>query len=165
MPKPKPKSKVGPTKVIQRKRSTQSEHLQSNDKIFGSPTSSSSSHNNNSNGNCSYNDLFYFSLGGKGGKGRMSNLKHVTDDEEFRGQIKFAGDDLIVVDFYTTWCGPCRQMESVVQSLAMKYPNVLFLKVDADQCFETAMQHDVKGVPLFVLYRSAHILDRVQVCI
>jgi len=60
----------------------------------------------------------------------MSNLKHISDDEEFNSHLKSVGDDLTVVDFYTTWCGPCKQMEPVLQSLSMKYPRVLFLKVN-----------------------------------
>lgn len=59
----------------------------------------------------------------------MSNLKIVADDEEFNATLKGAGDDLVVIDFYTTWCRPCKTMEPVLEAMAIHYPKALFMKV------------------------------------
>jgi thiol-disulfide isomerase/thioredoxin len=66
----------------------------------------------------------------------MSNLKQVIDDEEFNALMSSVGDDLAVLDFHTSWCGPCKQMEPFIQSLSMKYPRILFLKVQLSVLFQ-----------------------------
>ncbi|ODM94509.1 Thioredoxin-like protein 1 [Orchesella cincta] len=92
----------------------------------------------------------------------MSNIKIVADDDEFNAVIKAAGDDLVVIDFFTTWCRPCRSMEPVFEEMAMRYPKVIFLKVDADKCFDTAMSYRVTGVPYFVIYFNKMVVETVQ---
>lgn len=59
----------------------------------------------------------------------MSNLKIIADDEEFDATLKGAGDDLVVIDFYTTWCRPCKTMEPVLEAMSIHYPKALFMKV------------------------------------
>ncbi|CAL8117864.1 unnamed protein product [Orchesella dallaii] len=92
----------------------------------------------------------------------MSNIKIVADDEEFNAVMKASGDDLVVIDFFTTWCRPCRSMEPVFEEMAMRYPKVMFLKVDADKCFDTAMSYRVTGVPFFVIYFNKMVVETVQ---
>ncbi|MBO4813680.1 MAG: thioredoxin family protein [Muribaculaceae bacterium] len=57
---------------------------------------------------------------------------------------------LTVIDFYATWCGPCKAMAPIVEKMKKKYPNVVFKKVDIDQDQELAMQYQVDAVPTFV---------------
>ena len=57
---------------------------------------------------------------------------------------------LTVIDFYATWCGPCKVMAPIVEKMKAKYPNVEFKKVDIDQEQELTMQYQVDAVPTFV---------------
>ena len=57
---------------------------------------------------------------------------------------------LTVIDFYATWCGPCKAMAPIVEKMKAKFPNVEFKKVDIDQEQELAMQYQVDAVPTFV---------------
>lgn len=94
----------------------------------------------------------------------MSNLKIVNDDDEFSLLLKNAADDdLVVIDFFTTWCKPCRTMEPVFETMALHYPKALFLKVDADKCFNSAMSYKVAGVPFFVIYFNKTVVETIQV--
>ena len=62
-----------------------------------------------------------------------------------KGDVK-----LTVIDFYATWCGPCKAMAPIVEKMKEKYPNVEFKKVDIDQEQELAMQYQIDAVPTFV---------------
>lgn len=58
---------------------------------------------------------------------------------------------LTVIDFYATWCGPCKTMTPIVEKMKAKFPNVEFKKVDIDQEQEMAMQYQIDAVPTFIL--------------
>ena len=74
----------------------------------------------------------------------------VTDDASASTEAPVADAKLTVIDFYATWCGPCKTMAPVVEKMKKKYPNVEFKKVDIDQEQELAMQYQVDAVPTFV---------------
>ena len=63
----------------------------------------------------------------------------------------FAGSRPAVIDFYTTWCGPCKMMAPVVESLAGKYAGKIdFYKVDIDQESELASVFGISSIPTFL---------------
>lgn len=57
----------------------------------------------------------------------------------------------IVVDFYATWCGPCKAMAPLMEKMAERYKNqVKFYKVDVDECPELAEYFDIEIIPTFI---------------
>eukprot|EP00126_Sphaerothecum_destruens_P004693 Sdes_comp18336_c0_seq1m8067 len=61
---------------------------------------------------------------------------------------------LIFIDFYATWCGPCLQIAPFIHELSHKYPNILFFKVDVDKNEQVAGFHNIQKLPTFVLYKN-----------
>ncbi|KAJ5134683.1 Thioredoxin [Penicillium atrosanguineum] len=59
-----------------------------------------------------------------------------------------------VVDFYATWCGPCRAVGPKVGELSEKYTNVRFIQVDVDKMREVASQFQVTAMPTFVFLKD-----------
>lgn len=55
-----------------------------------------------------------------------------------------------VIDFFATWCGPCKRMIPVVEATSEQFKKVLFIKVDIDQLPELAQRYHVQGVPTFM---------------
>ena len=63
----------------------------------------------------------------------------------------FAGSRPVIIDFYATWCGPCKMMAPMVESLAGKYAGKIdFYKVDIDQEPELASVFGIRSIPTFL---------------
>ena len=63
-------------------------------------------------------------------------------------------DKLTVVDFWATWCGPCRQVAPKIEAMSNDFPEVAFHKVDVDENDEAAQDAGIKAMPTFKLYKS-----------
>jgi len=84
----------------------------------------------------------------------------VQNKEDFDGKVQAAGDKLIIVDFYATWCGPCKIIAPKLEELANSYGDkVLVLKVDVDECEELAVDYDVSSMPTFIFIQNGKKID------
>ncbi|CAH9067876.1 unnamed protein product [Cuscuta europaea] len=68
---------------------------------------------------------------------------------------------LMVVDFTASWCGPCKFMEPFIISMASKYTDVKFIKIDVDKVKEVATEYKVTAMPTFVLIKQGKEVDRL----
>jgi thioredoxin 1 len=77
--------------------------------------------------------------------------KKIMDYESHPEEWLFAGSRPAIIDFYTTWCGPCKMMAPMVESLAGKYVGKIdFFKVDIDQEPELASVFGIRSIPTFL---------------
>ncbi|XP_022139257.1 thioredoxin H1-like [Momordica charantia] len=67
---------------------------------------------------------------------------------------------LVVVKFTATWCGPCRAMAPVLEDLAKKTSNVIFLKVDVDELMRVANELGVGAIPSFQFFKNGKLVDK-----
>lgn len=86
----------------------------------------------------------------------------IPDDSRFQVELGNAGSKLVVVDFMASWCGPCHRIAPIFEELSRRYPKVVFLKVDVDECSETAQSQGVTAMPTFIFYRNKVKLGQVQ---
>ncbi|KAI1285647.1 UBX domain-containing protein 4 [Halotydeus destructor] len=87
----------------------------------------------------------------------------VHDDSQFQWQLNNAGKKLVVVDFTASWCGPCKFIAPAFEQLSNRYANgAVFLKVDVDECQDTAHSQSVSAMPTFVFYKEKREVARVQ---
>jgi len=83
------------------------------------------------------------------------SVHHVKDKADFTSQLESAGGKLVVVDFFATWCGPCKMIAPIMEKLAGELKDqVVFLKVDVDECEDVAMDCKVTVMPTFIFYKS-----------
>ncbi|CAH1108521.1 unnamed protein product [Psylliodes chrysocephalus] len=92
----------------------------------------------------------------------MGSIKVISDEAHFQTELTNAATKLVVADFTATWCGPCQRIGPVFEQLAVKYPRAVFLKIDVDQCQETAASQGVSAMPTFIFYRNKTKVDRLQ---
>merc|ERR1719422_1086228 len=86
----------------------------------------------------------------------------IKDDGHFQAQLAAAGPKLVVVDFTASWCGPCKRIAPFFEELSTKYSRAVFLKVDVDECQETAAAQGVSAMPTFIFFRNKTKIDKIQ---
>lgn len=97
-----------------------------------------------------------------------SPLNAVTDignEVEFDETVNGAGDALVVVDYSTTWCGPCKVIAPTFEALSDKYSDVIFLKVIGDvspPASQLMKREGVRSVPSFHYFKSGSKVDVVN---
>ena len=78
------------------------------------------------------------------------NLIHLENDDQWAELLtKHAR---IIVDFTATWCGPCKRIGPVFEKLASETKGLTFVKVDVDECQQTAQKCDVSAMPTFQVF-------------
>ena len=85
----------------------------------------------------------------------------IHEDGRLAAELSSAGNRLVIVDFTATWCGPCQRIAPVYEQLSNKHAAALFLKVDVDQCPETAASNNVSSMPVSLIH--AHKADLTPV--
>ncbi|MBQ7681950.1 MAG: thioredoxin, partial [Oscillibacter sp.] len=85
-------------------------------------------------------------------------LQHLTEDT-FDAAVNAA--PLAMVDFWATWCGPCKMMGPIVEKLAVEYDGkALVAKVDTDEEADLAEKFDVSTIPTLVFLKNGAEFDR-----
>lgn len=84
-------------------------------------------------------------------------IKKITHKEE----IKLDTKDLIVVDFYADWCGPCQMISREIKEIAKQYKDLTIYKVNIDEFPDLAMEYDVLSIPTLLFIKDNEIKDEV----
>ena len=72
-------------------------------------------------------------------------------------------NDLVFVDFFAVWCGPCQMFSPVVEQILKKYEDkVTVLKVDIDENSEIADKYSIRSVPTSILFKNNNIVERTS---
>lgn len=89
-------------------------------------------------------------------------VTHIRDEAHYQSCMASAGAKLVVVDFSAEWCGPCKHIAPIFESLSNRYPQVLFLKVDVDVCDTVAAANSISAMPTFIFFRARTRVARIQ---
>lgn len=69
---------------------------------------------------------------------------------------------LVAVQFYATWCGPCKMLKPVLDAVASEEKDIEFYRVDIDQYRDQAIESGIRSVPTVVLYKDGEEVDRTS---
>jgi thioredoxin 1 len=67
-----------------------------------------------------------------------------------------------LVDFWAEWCGPCKTMHPVFESLSKNYPNVKFARVNVDNNQNISMRFNVQSIPTFIMFKAGLVVDQMM---
>ena len=84
----------------------------------------------------------------------------VMNEEEFKKLID--SKELTVVDFFATWCGPCRMLGPILEEIAEEMKDEFkFGKIDIDENFDIAKTYGIMSVPTLVLFKDNKVVDKI----
>lgn len=69
-------------------------------------------------------------------------------------------DKTVLVDFWATWCGPCRMIAPVLEEVAKERPDVTVCKVDVDEERELALEYGVSSIPTLLVFRDGKVVNQ-----
>jgi thioredoxin 1 len=89
-----------------------------------------------------------------------TDVLHV-DDKNFLTEV-INSDLPVLVDFWATWCGPCRSIGPIVEDLAKDFAGrVKVTKLNVDENPATPGQYGVRGIPTLILFKGGKVLDQI----
>ena len=86
----------------------------------------------------------------------MSNLLDVSKNFD-----EFIAEGVVVVDFFATWCGPCKMLAPILDKVAGDMPQVKFGKVDVDRAMDLARRFGIRSIPDVLIFKDGVQVDHM----
>ena len=85
----------------------------------------------------------------------------VLTDDNFSTEVLNAGQP-VLVDFWATWCGPCRVIAPIVQELSSEYEGRAKVgKLDVDEAQKTAAEFGIRSIPTLLIFKEGKVADQI----
>ena len=85
----------------------------------------------------------------------------VLTDDNFSAEVLNA-DSPVLVDFWATWCGPCRVIAPIVQELSSEYEGRAKVgKLDVDEAQKTAAEFGIRSIPTLLIFKGGKVADQI----
>ena len=82
-------------------------------------------------------------------------------DKNFKQEV-LESDKPVLVDFFATWCGPCKMMAPVVDQLAKEYEGrVKVVKIDTDKSPECSETYQIQAIPAFIVFKNGRVVQQI----
>ena len=92
----------------------------------------------------------------------MSDNLVILSDGNFDSEIQKTEAGPILVDFWATWCGPCRVVAPILEQIAVDLKGKVRIgKLDVDQNPATASQFGIQSIPTLVLFKNGRVVDQM----
>ena len=86
-------------------------------------------------------------------------IKHIETKQELE-EILSKGD--VLVDFFATWCGPCKMLSPVLEQLDKEGFPVQIVKIDTDEATDLAIEYGVQAIPTLLFFSEGKLVNRTM---
>lgn len=76
--------------------------------------------------------------------------------ENFEAEV-LKSEKLVLVDFWATWCGPCKMIGPVIEEIANEHPEIKVCKINVDEEGELSIKHGVMSIPTLMIFKNGEI--------
>ena len=83
-------------------------------------------------------------------------ILHVNESEFDREVLQDSGT--VLVDFWATWCGPCRMLAPILEELSGQHPELKIVKVDVDENRDLALQYGIESIPTLLVFEQGKLV-------
>ena len=88
-------------------------------------------------------------------------MTQIIKYEEFQTEV-LDSKEIVLVDFYATWCGPCQMLTPVIESLVLEFKDKeKIVKIDVDQSQDIATKYNVASIPTVILFKEGKVIDTI----
>ena len=88
-------------------------------------------------------------------------MAKLVNNSQFYNKIR-TSDKLVVMDFFATWCGPCKMLTPIFESLSKEMSDkVDFAKIDIDRRLEVAQEYEIVSVPTMIIFKNGKEVQRI----
>jgi len=86
-------------------------------------------------------------------------MKIIETEKEFDSVL--SANDVVFVDFYADWCGPCKMVGPVVEQIASEMTDVTFIKVNVDDLPELAERYGIMSIPNMIIFKKSEAASSI----
>ena len=87
-------------------------------------------------------------------------MKQIATTENFAGII--ASGEPVLVDFWASWCGPCRMISPYIDEIAEAYDGkATVVKCNVDDCEDIAVEFGIRNIPTLLFFKGGQVVDRL----
>ena len=90
----------------------------------------------------------------------MAGSTVTVTDATFANEVE-QSDKLTVVDFWATWCGPCRVISPILEQLAAEREELKVAKVDVDANVQTAARYNIRAMPTLLFFKGGQVVGQI----
>lgn len=90
---------------------------------------------------------------------RALKVNEITTSPAFKDTV--LKSPIAFVDFYATWCGPCKMIAPYLEKFSDNYTNVDFYKVDVDELTDIARDYGISAMPTFLVFKHGKVVNKI----
>ena len=88
------------------------------------------------------------------------NIMEIENTEQFQQEV-IEENGIVFVDFYATWCKPCKVLSPIIEEIAKEYKEVKFVKVDIDKNEDLAIKYNIMSIPTMLIVKNGEVTKRL----